>query len=769
MPLSPRTNIPDALPATDEAAASEKSPPTRDITATQASTESPASSPDPLLLFTPPRPPTPASASGSRSSPLGSPLTPVTSPARRTQRDGTSSPQASSSRRSPPPANDPPSPATQHALEQAQEAERARYSLRRRNVWQLKPYEFDKLMYKRQMRANPDALVKVVSPPRQRRRSRSAGARDGDTSDAEEYRAGEDEELEDEETQARRRNKGKERAVDEEGESEEAQRETQSWVKKVLQESSSSDNEDDRILAGIRAARKREEKERRRKRPKPFPMRKEDFQPEVSPGKSPVSHASHITRPYLSPHEKHNTPAPSRGPSPVRPRPRPRPRPRHRSPEPPLQTPVDQHHGGEDQDESLEPVPTWHRRRSVTFSPARKSASPSRSPLAPGDDFMNQWDNRIYDDEFAHAQNPYHLTQFDDADGSTPRASSEVPHPPTTPLEVIDITSDSGDEGGRDDSPHSRHFSLTPSGSESGSDSMDEATRKKIRALKRMMPNSMINRLDVHGGMRRKAATRTSASVELDSDEDRPLRPGESRKRIRRTLSSRSIQIRGDSESSDVEMPQVDADNAPLLDVAAQESSDETGLSSSEESVIEPIGHQLRPKYRPYLARGGGGAPSDGGSSSDGESGSDSNVGGGLSPARAPRKQLNLRHGEAEVDNSVDRMLSRTVYDKPRVKRKRRRRGVRREGGGRGAARHGGGGGGEQRHSGYGGGGAGKHEKGGGGGGEGGGRSGGLRFTTSGAKRYGAGRQSLLPFKPLPTPPDAGDSDVELLGRLHHK
>lgn len=41
-----------------------------------------------------------------------------------------------------------------------------RYSLRRREARQLQPYAFDKAQYKAQMKANPDAIVKFVSPQR---------------------------------------------------------------------------------------------------------------------------------------------------------------------------------------------------------------------------------------------------------------------------------------------------------------------------------------------------------------------------------------------------------------------------------------------------------------------------------------------------------------------------------------------------------------------------------------------------------------------------
>lgn len=41
-----------------------------------------------------------------------------------------------------------------------------RYSLRNRRPWQVNPYAYDKQRYKMQMRNNPDAIVKIVSPRR---------------------------------------------------------------------------------------------------------------------------------------------------------------------------------------------------------------------------------------------------------------------------------------------------------------------------------------------------------------------------------------------------------------------------------------------------------------------------------------------------------------------------------------------------------------------------------------------------------------------------
>jgi hypothetical protein len=48
----------------------------------------------------------------------------------------------------------------------------SRYALRTRNAKQLKPYVYDQLLYNRQMRSNPDAIVKIVSPRRKPERGR---------------------------------------------------------------------------------------------------------------------------------------------------------------------------------------------------------------------------------------------------------------------------------------------------------------------------------------------------------------------------------------------------------------------------------------------------------------------------------------------------------------------------------------------------------------------------------------------------------------------
>ena len=260
-----------------------------------ASTHSPSPSPDPLLLFTPPR----RSASPTQrpirvSSPASSPLTPASSPTKAAEAPRTPSSSPSQALATSRQQNSTLSAAEIAAIEDAAAAERARYSLRARNPRQLNPYEYDKLLYKRQMRAAPEAIVKVVSPPRPRRRHRSTSAnpRDASSGAEDEYHAGED--LDDEESQARRRRKGKdterEGAAEEEDSEDGTRGRVEKWLPEALRESSSSSEDDADVLLGLMPEkRKKPNKEKRSRRARPFPMKKKDLQRSVSPSKAPVS------------------------------------------------------------------------------------------------------------------------------------------------------------------------------------------------------------------------------------------------------------------------------------------------------------------------------------------------------------------------------------------------------------------------------------------------------------------------------------------------
>ncbi|KAI0357556.1 hypothetical protein OH77DRAFT_1510566 [Trametes cingulata] len=740
------------------------------------STGSPASSPDPLLLFTPPGRRDSPQVPG-QSSPTSSPLTPTSSPHKRSAEHRSPSPgpsraspaidhaaqddraQSPSPRSQSPlqrpaqpnPPHPPPPPGADLPPELADNAD-GRYSLRARKARQLHPYEYDKKLYKQQMRANPAAIIKVVSPPRPRRRHRSTSAgraEVGDSSEAEdEYQGGDEEDAEmDEDARWERRiMKGRERARDhpsaEEATTEERGRaEMPAWLPEALRElsSGSSTQEEDKELDALERKRERErrkkEREERRKarKPKPFPVPKKVLQPPASPAASERN-------------------AGARESSPQRPRPRPRPRPRAIQQSPPGA-------GAEAprrDEQAAGPSSPWRRQRSVTFT------SPIRSPPRQdeGDAFAGWNDDNddfaAFDDhdDHARANSPLALPLTPATDEG---ASSEGPvaGPPTssTPArEVIELTDD---EENNIDLPLPRRSRArsksnpiipaldSPSSSGSGSnsnsdseDSVDEKTRRQMKALSRMMPAVLIKRLQQKPSASSRARERSRSQghsghdneSESGEEADRPLRPGESRRRVRsRTLSSRSIEIRGDSESSDVPMD-VDLNDAP----PPPDDGDAYMRLSDGENEIRPIAHQ--PRARPRFDR----APS----SRSVISVSDDSDEGGLvdSEISSSEKEAGARRrarydGEAREGDLIDRMLSRTSMSssRRRAKRKRRVGGTRRGGGGGGGGGGSGGGGahhGGHRAGGGTGGGGGRTGGGGTGGGGGHGRSGGLRVTT---------------------------------------
>lgn len=178
------------------------------VTGIQSSVESRGQSADPLLLSTPSRreigldrhnsspviPITPQTRHPQKSL-SASPLTPIQSPRTspvkqavvRPLSDQAPSPDAAhdSSQHAKSPAPGQPhaqDDATMALLAELDGAEGTRYSLRTRKARQLNPYEYDKIMYKRQMRAIPDAIVKMRSPP-QRHHGGSRGPRDDASSD----------------------------------------------------------------------------------------------------------------------------------------------------------------------------------------------------------------------------------------------------------------------------------------------------------------------------------------------------------------------------------------------------------------------------------------------------------------------------------------------------------------------------------------------------------------------------------------------------------
>lgn len=328
-------------------------------------------------------------------------------------------------------------------------------------------------------------------------------------------------------------------------------------------------------------------------------------------------------------------------------------------------------------------------------------------------------------------------------------------------MDVIDIASD--------DDPAADSSDESGSGSEA-----DEVDRKRLKILNKMMPAVMIQKMTAAGKARKAARAEREREQEREAageELEEPLKPGQSRRRIG---SRRSVEILGDSESEDddVDMRSRSPSSGPRRYLSDEDEDVGRRTSDADVEVIEPIGHQPRPKYRP-----GHISVSDGDPSSDSEDDDvDLAVGRWVLGAPTKPKRRVRDDGVVKERDMIDRMLSRTSGNS---RRRRKWSGMRRHGGGgHRTGGGGGGGGGRRRRNGDirdygvfdggggdgGGGGSGGHRGTGGGGGEGqhvsrghGGpkaarQADGLRITTTGAKRYGAGQQTLLTFPRRSTP-----------------
>ncbi|CDO69890.1 hypothetical protein BN946_scf184884.g49 [Trametes cinnabarina] len=503
------------------------------------------------------------------------------------------------------------------------------------------------------MRANPDAIVKVVSPPRPRRRHRStsAGVVEVNVSSGaeDEYHVAEEDGGLDEDVRwERRMMKSKERVGHSSQQIENHQTDRSPpppWYPDALQEliSGSSTEEEDAALDALERKREKERKQKEReeklkhRKPRPFPLRRKDMRSSETPPPTDQNEAS-----------------------PARPRPRPRPRPRS----------VQRGSIAAVGDDDREPG-------SVTFTPPRGSSAPPYRVENPAwDDDSSAFDNfNIPDDSVPLPPTP--------AVGTDEGASSEPPIPPisSTAPEVVDLSSHSAEEHNLDLPLRGRHRGRSIShtildldsgsdsesgfGVESSSSSLDEKDRKRMKVLHRMMPAVLIKRLEQKDGndsrsRRSRERSHGRADVSNDDERERPLRPGESRRRIRsRTLSSRSIEIRGDPESSDINMD-VDADDVPShLPIGSDDfSHNEIVLSSDAEDEIRPIAHQPRPRARPPPYSGVADSSLSEDSAVSIVSDSGESIDDSVMPPRAPRAAR--YDGEAREGDLIDRMLSRT-------------------------------------------------------------------------------------------------------------
>ncbi|KAI6112835.1 Mus7/MMS22 family-domain-containing protein [Pisolithus sp. B1] len=382
-----------------------------------------------------------------------------------------------------------------------------RYSLRRRDPRQLNPYAYDKLLYKRQMRSNPDAIVKFSSP-----KKKSHGHQEhyeGETQT--EYAFPLDNPDEDgdyvESIPNRQRQPASVGTQEAEGASNE--RDT-GWLPESLRPLSSSDEDDtdirklaesvrrerEKAAVKAKAEAKRAELEARRAqlqvrkaavRRKPFPI------PSSPVVVSPLSSHSGAPRPMSSP---------------VRPRQRPTPSSRA---------------------SSHSPMPRSHASPSLTLNYDYQQ-----------DDHFQHFND--FEEPFDHELSPGLVPAFDPPSSSS-IGETDVP----LPVPSHEASSD-------DNSDSSSIVELTAK------------DRKRLRALRRMMPAAMISR---HLGEGRRPATSRRARVPSLSSSDSeakevPLIPGLAR--VRRSAVYRDMDIRGDPESSEVERSDPDADDGHKTD-----------------------------------------------------------------------------------------------------------------------------------------------------------------------------------------------------------
>ncbi|KAH9949775.1 Mus7/MMS22 family-domain-containing protein, partial [Amylocystis lapponica] len=529
----------------------------------------------------------------------------------------------------------------------AQEAEQApgRYSLRTRQAKQVKPYAFDKLAYKRQLRGIPDAIVSPLRVRRHgspRRRSGSGSAGEEEFADEEGERDDDDDDREWRKrksrsasvgARARRRSSSAKDAADERAGSPRQTAPSVKWCPPAFADTFSSSEDDDLgdLLLPKEGEPSTEGAPRAKLRRKPFPMRRKLHKtPSPKPPRASSVGSLSIRGLVLSDGSV---------------------------PQSPVQRPSPSGHlvnGESDADDDDDPIPTWRRRKSSTVSLLR---SPSNSPPI-----------------FPRAPSP-EVPVFEDYDGfdppvpSTPAdllLSQSEPHSTSTGED--DRAASESDVEIVEEAPRRLHRrSSSPVHSSSSSEShMRALDRKRKKALSRMMPAVMANKhLKDAAQLPRRRAVQASDNDSDTGQADRPLLPGQS-KVLRRDHSSRTpIEVCGDSESED--------------DPGAY------GFSSSG-SEMDFVAGPSRPRVDVDLSRASDAEIEIEIDSKDGDGYVGEDEVGQWVEHSAVRRRKTDRADEAKEGDLIDRMLSRTDVTARRRKPARRRRRTGADGG----ARHGG-------------------------------------------------------------------------------
>ncbi|EMD40182.1 hypothetical protein CERSUDRAFT_122249 [Gelatoporia subvermispora B] len=497
----------------------------------------------------------------------------------------------------------------------AQEVARqsGRYSLRTRQPKQLQPYVYDKLTYKRAMRANPDAIIKDPSPSRAaRQRSRSHDQPGGPAEIDDEYQ-GDASGGEDDEEWRRRRRASKSRSISlgigerklgpagsiglSSSRASSLSGRAPIVYPGILNDtfSSSSSDPSDIDESSTRKSSKRstgvEGKTRRRIRPKPFPLKVSETGAS-SPKPSSVIRNSTVYSPRN------------------------------------INSDIDDDHA---------PAPTWRRRKSSTLD-----LSPSSSPiLGPVFDYPIIPDN----DDGARARS--HSPSIMELDAKN---LSQLDH-------VVE------DHPGGDSVPDYRSDTASEQSRSSASNSSEKQLRKKAKILSRMYPAVHLKKLlDAAKSDARIAAKPRHA--EQDVEEERPLLPGQSRVKVRDQTTAAHIAIRGDTESEDSSVSK----EQPVDHVA-----EPIPISSDSNSDVEFVSYSV-PRDRCIAVARTTTSDSDDDDDSEQEDDFDDATVERWVSGNPVRSRRSSSRGPVKERDLIDRMLSRTRANRPQNRKRNRQR-----------------------------------------------------------------------------------------------
>ncbi|KAJ6591838.1 Mus7/MMS22 family-domain-containing protein [Mycena vulgaris] len=467
---------------------------------------------DPLLLFTPSRPSIYEETAGLSTNPdlvddddirvsppkaFNIPSSPLTPPppenhGRRSLRG------SASSRRSQSPPNESEDLAIAQVL-----ATRGRYSLRERNLKQLKPYQHDKAQYQNTLRNLPEAIVKFRSPKRHHTREEDYEVQTQEPLEMDGYEAEADDPWEDRRAHRRSRSRSRSRGPPPE--------------KTLIGPPSlpSTDEEEGRAIDALRKEgrkflrdqKRREAREKHgRKKARPFPLKdldeNEDHRASRSPSRPTHSRSNSLTPAVIGRRLSQRSPSH---------------RARARTPDSPA------------------PPAVFHTSSPHPLTPVFHQARSVSPPLS----FHNNSDADME-------------MQFNDSFPPSPQVQRNAPG---TPIVITDDESVSG-------SPAPHTVEKSDESEEEPESKEEKKQRRRIHALNRLYPAFMRDRMMKDATAAK--LTKRQRSVSSESNGEQPLLPGQTR--TRRAEHPRDVRdIKGDSESS-TEEKMADARGADWID-----------------------------------------------------------------------------------------------------------------------------------------------------------------------------------------------------------